>query len=47
MVNTKENKAVKAKARAIRTSPRKLGLVAESIRGLPVARALNELSFSK
>ena len=47
MVNTKENKAVKAKARAIRTSPRKLGLVAESIRGMAVAKALNELSFSK
>ena len=30
----------------LRTSPRKLGLVAASIRGLPVQRALNELEFS-
>ena len=47
MVDTKEKKAVVARARAIRVSPRKLNLVAESIRGLPVAKALNELSFSK
>lgn len=47
MVKVEEKKTVKARARAIRTSPRKLGLVAASIRGLPVARALNELSFSK
>ena len=33
-------------ARAIRVSPRKLNLVAQSIRGLPVQRALNELEFS-
>jgi large subunit ribosomal protein L22 len=31
----------------IRTSPRKLNLVAASIRGMPVDRALSELSFSK
>ncbi|WP_299437973.1 50S ribosomal protein L22 [uncultured Rhodospira sp.] len=31
----------------IRTSPRKLNLVAASIRGMPVDRALAELSFSK
>jgi large subunit ribosomal protein L22 len=31
----------------LRTSPRKLNLVAESIRGLPVAKALAELGFSK
>ena len=37
----------KAIGRTIRVSPRKLNLVAESIRGLPVERALNELSFSR
>jgi large subunit ribosomal protein L22 len=36
-----------AYARHIRTSPRKLNLVAESIRGLPCERALAELTFSK
>jgi large subunit ribosomal protein L22 len=36
----------RAKAVNIRTSPRKLNLVAQSIRGLPVQRALNELEFS-
>ncbi len=46
MVEKKEVKTVKAKARTIRTSPRKLNLVAESIRGLAVGRALSELSFS-
>ena len=35
-----------AKLVNLRTSPRKLGLVAQSIRGLPVQRALNELEFS-
>ena len=35
-----------AKAVNIRTSARKLNLVAQSIRGLPVQRALNELEFS-
>ena len=35
-----------AVARNIRVSPRKLNLVAQSIRGLPVQRALNELEFS-
>ena len=30
----------------LRTSPRKLNLVAQSIRGLKVQRALNELEFS-
>src|ERR1700712_5065182 len=34
------------KVRTLRTSPRKLNLVAQSIRGLPVQRALNELEFS-
>ena len=35
-----------AKVRTLRISPRKLNLVAQSIRGLPVQRALNELEFS-
>ena len=34
------------KVRTLRTSPRKLNLVAQSIRGLKVQRALNELEFS-
>lgn len=37
----------KAFATSIRTSPRKLNLVAGSIRGLPVANALSQLTFSK
>ena len=37
---------VMAKGRLIRTSAQKLNLVAQSIRGLPVERALNELAFS-
>ena len=36
-----------AKVRTLRTSARKLNLVAQSIRGLPVQRALNELEFSE
>ena len=36
----------KAFQASIRTSPRKLNLVAQSIRGLNVQRALNELEFS-
>ena len=35
-----------AKVRTLRTSARKLNLVAQSIRGLKVQRALNELEFS-
>src|ERR1044071_1030902 len=35
-----------AKVRSVRISPRKLNLVAQSIRGLKVQRALNELEFS-
>ena len=35
-----------AKVASLRTSPRKLNLVAQSIRGLKVQRALNELEFS-
>ena len=41
----KPNEAV-AKAVNLRISPRKLNLVAQSIRGLKVQRALNELEFS-
>ena len=37
----------RAKVVNLRTSPRKLNLVAQSIRGLPVQRALNELEFSR
>jgi large subunit ribosomal protein L22 len=36
-----------AYARALRGSPRKLNLVAQSIRGLPASRALSELTFSR
>ena len=36
----------RAKVVNLRTSPRKLNLVAQSIRGLSVQRALNELEFS-
>ena len=36
----------RAKVVSIRISPRKLNLVAQSIRGLSVQRALNELEFS-
>ncbi|MDR2901569.1 MAG: 50S ribosomal protein L22 [Lactobacillales bacterium] len=36
-----------AKVRMLRTSPRKLNLVAESIRGLKVDKALAQLTFSK
>jgi large subunit ribosomal protein L22 len=35
------------KVRTLRTSARKLNLVAQSIRGLPVQKALNELEFSR
>jgi large subunit ribosomal protein L22 len=36
----------KAVGRAIRTSPRKLGVVAQQIRGKTADKALNELTFS-
>ncbi|MEO8114984.1 MAG: 50S ribosomal protein L22 [Phenylobacterium sp.] len=36
-----------SKVRTLRTSARKLNLVAQSIRGLKVQRALNELEFSR
>jgi large subunit ribosomal protein L22 len=35
-----------AKVASLRTSPRKLNLVAQSIRGMKVQKALNELEFS-
>ena len=38
---------VRAKALSLRTSPRKLNLVAQSIRGKPVAKALADLEFSR
>ena len=39
-------KEAMAKLSTLRTSPRKLNLVAQSIRGLRVQKALNELEFS-
>jgi large subunit ribosomal protein L22 len=48
---TNQRRVGPAEARAkvvnVRISPRKLNLVAQSIRGLPVQRALNELEFSE
>ena len=41
-----ENQAM-AKGRLIRTSPQKLNLVAQLIRGMPVEKALAELTFSR
>ena len=41
-----DNEAM-AKTRMLRTSPQKLNLVAEQIRGMPVNDALAELTFSK
>ncbi|MEM9706270.1 MAG: 50S ribosomal protein L22 [Pseudomonadota bacterium] len=41
-----ENEAM-AKGRMIRTSPQKLNLVAEQIRGKPVEKALADLTFSR
>src|SRR5258708_8849653 len=43
----REENEAQAVARAIRTSPRKLNLVAELIRGMDAAKALAELTFSK
>jgi len=40
-------KQVKAVARTIRISPQKLNLVAETIRGLKVDKALAQLTFSR
>lgn len=42
-----ENNQAQAICHSIRTSPRKLNLVAESIRGLKVEKAVAELTFSK
>ena len=42
-----KKKEVKAIARTIRISPQKLNLVAETIRGLKVAKALAQLTFSR
>lgn len=42
----KENEAI-ARARHIRTSPQKLNLVAQMIRGMDVNKALVQLSFSQ
>jgi large subunit ribosomal protein L22 len=39
--------AAMAKARMLRTSPQKLNLVAQSIRGMHVERALSELTFNR
>ena len=41
-----DNEAM-AKTRMLRTSPQKLNLVAQMIRGMPVEKALAELSFSR
>lgn len=42
-----EVKTAQAKARTLRISPRKLNLVAESIRGLKAEKAVAQLMFSK
>ena len=52
MANTKNSRRVGDKealaiCHSIRTSPRKLNLVAESIRGKSASKAIAELSFSK
>lgn len=41
------NKSVKATAKLLRTSPRKLNLVAEMIRNMKASDALVQLTFSK
>ncbi len=49
MAETQTVEATQAKAvvKRLRTSPRKLNLVAASIRGMNVAKALNQLTFSE
>jgi len=47
MVKKQEVKTAKARARMIRVSPRKLNLLAESIRGLKADKAVAQLTFSK
>jgi large subunit ribosomal protein L22 len=46
--NARRVGATEARAKLVnlRTSPQKLNLLAQSIRGLPVQKALNELEFS-
>ena len=46
MAATTDAPVVRAKARYVRTSPRKVRVVADQIRGLDVERALALLSFS-
>ena len=46
MVAKKEMKTAKACASTIRSSTRKLNVVAASIRGMEVGKALSQLSFS-
>ncbi|MHA1558255.1 MAG: 50S ribosomal protein L22 [Alphaproteobacteria bacterium] len=43
----KQSNIAKAITKAIRISPRKLNLVAQSIRGMKADKALNSLTFSK
>ncbi len=42
----KTNNSVVASAKSLRVSPRKLNLVASSIRGIKVSKALTQLEFS-
>ena len=46
-VRREDETSAKAKVRMLRTSPQKLNLVAQSIRGKTVQRALDELEFSR
>ncbi len=47
MVKKEQVKTAQAKARTIRVSPRKLNLLAASIRGLKADKAVAQLTFSK
>ncbi len=47
MVKKQEQKQSVARGRSIRTSPRKLNLLAQSIRGLKADKAVAQLTFSK
>ncbi len=42
-----EDNEARAKLRMLKTSPQKLNLLAQMIRGMKVERALNELAFSR
>jgi len=42
-----DENAAMAKGRMLRTSPQKLNLVAQAIRGMPVEKAMAELTFSR